>query len=234
MDTKEINLVEDEEESDLQSKEKNTPIFKNKKFIIIICTLLILTIIGILLFYILKKNYEEKNGDEEEENFPLGEYIGIINCTYIIDKEGQNTLLIGNEFQKNFDMDIIIDGIRTKFIKVHNFNSIGEHNVQFRVYNNFSMDYMFKDVYNLISVKMYSDKNCEIYSMVSSFENCENLKNIENNGFDTSLVISMKKMFYNTGISEFDFNKINISTNNVEDISYMFGGIKSEKISISN
>ena len=38
------------------------------------------------------------------------------------------------------------------------------------------MDYMFKDVKELTSVEMKSDKNCQIESMISTFENCEHLE----------------------------------------------------------
>ena len=46
----------------------------------------------------------------------------------------------------------------------------------------------------------------------------------------------MKKLFYNSKINEFDLDldELNITTNNVEDMSYMFARIKSEKLNLVN
>jgi hypothetical protein len=46
------------------------------------------------------------------------------------------------------------------------------------------MDYMFKDVQDLISVEMKSDKNCKISSMIRAFENCTNLQSVKISGFN--------------------------------------------------
>jgi hypothetical protein len=74
-------------------------------------------------------------------------------------------------------------------------------------------------------VEIISDKDLEIYSMISAFENCENLEKIESKGVLTNNVKSLNKLFYNTKIENFNFTEININTNNVEDMSYMFGAI---------
>ena len=70
--------------------------------------------------------------------------------------------------------------------------------------------------------------------MISVFENCVKLEKIEISGFNTNQVKSIKKIFYNTGLSQFDFSKINIISTSIEDMSYMFGGLKSENLVISN
>ena len=44
----------------------------------------------------------------------------------------------------------------------------------------------------------------------------------------------MKKLFYNSKINELDLDELNITTNNVEDMSYMFARIKSEKLNLVN
>ena len=81
-------------------------------------------------------------------------------------------------------------------------------------------------------MEIISNKDLEIYSMISAFENCENLEKIESKGVLTNNVKSLNKLFYNTKINDFNFTEININTNNVEDMSYMFGSIKSERINI--
>ena len=79
---------------------------------------------------------------------------------------------------------------------------------------------MFKEVLDLISIEMISNKNCEIKSMISAFEGCRNLKEIAIKGFDTSKVSSINKLFYNTGLKLLNLSDIN--TTNVIDMSYTF------------
>ena len=58
------------------------------------------------------------------------------------------------------------------------------------------MKKMFKNIFSLVSVIMYSDKNCKIISLESTFENCQNLYDFEINGFDTSELTSLNKLFF--------------------------------------
>ena len=60
-----------------------------------------------------------------------------------------------------------------------------------------NMDNMFKDVSSLISVEIKSFNNTEITSMISTFENCENLIEFSISGFSTKNLKSLKKLFYN-------------------------------------
>ena len=83
------------------------------------------------------------------------------------------------------------------------------------------MDYMFKDVQSIVSVEMNSDNNCKIFSMISTFENCKSLVKVNITGFNTQELTSMKKIFYNSLVSNVD---LNIELNNIEDMSYMFAG----------
>ena len=226
MDSLIINLADDENE--LNSKEKSSFLAKNKRKIItimiILGILLFLIIIVIILLFLLKKDINK--------NY---KYLGIINCIYKIENNIYNVRLLGNEFVNDFKLDIMIEGKKINFSKIYNFSSVGEHLVQFGLSDkNISFDYIFKDSYNLISVELISENNISINSMIGSFENCENLKKFENKGFKTEQVNSMKKLFFNTRISEFNFTQMNINTNNVKDISYIFSNIKSENISIYN
>ena len=69
---------------------------------------------------------------------------------------------------------------------------------------------------------MNSSVGCQISSMISTFENCENLKLFTLKGFYADQLKSMHKLFYKSGLQSFilsDFNTINL-----EDISYMFSG----------
>ena len=191
---------------------------KNKLKLIIglslgIC-LILLTIIIIILVTTINKNNPDNNGRSKKT------VIGVINCIYYIETSKDNTLLLGNDFDKNFDFDIYIGQSLIKNKKLYKFYTLGIHEVQIRLYENINMDYMFKNVEGIISVEMKSEKNCQILSMISTFENCEKFKSFKVEGFDASKIKSMSKLFYKTSLSDYHFNSFNAL--NLQDISYMF------------
>ena len=203
---------------------------EKKKRIMIIGLILSAIFIIILLTIIIVIMTGSKNSDDDDSSNM--EVIGEINCIYNIQTENENTIILGNEFQKSSNFDIYIDGTKIKYTKEYQFNSMGDHNVQIKLYNNINMDYMFKDVQGLISVEMESDKNCEIISMISTFENCYDFNKFEINGFDVNKLKSMKKLFYKSSLITYSFNSFN--TQSLEDISYMFAVTDIEEFSIKN
>ena len=122
--------------------------------------------------------------------------IGEINCIYEIDTITKTTEILGKDFTKNSDFDILVDGKKVKYSKEIKFNSFGEQAVQFIIYGNLEMKNMFKDVKSLISVNMTSEKNGKILSITSAFENCQNLVKFTFSGFDTSKITSFYKKFF--------------------------------------
>ena len=78
---------------------------------------------------------------------------------------------------------------------------------------------MFKEVEELVSVVMLTDKNLKVLSMESTFENCDNLFFFNNTGLYSEKFRSTKKLFYETSLTENYFNDFN--SINLEDISYM-------------
>ena len=77
---------------------------------------------------------------------------------------------------------------------------------------------------------MLSSKGVKTTSMISTFENCKNLKDFLFSGFDTSSVKSMKNLFYGANLGE--INIAGINTENVLDFSYMFASVEEETIEI--
>ena len=146
--------------------------------------------------------------------------IGDINCIYEIKSIASNTKLIGNEFEKKSLFDFYIDGKKVKYAKEYKFTSFGKHKVQMKLYETINMDFMFKNIKDLISVEMNSENNCQISSMISSFEGCSKLTSFNISGFNVEQVKSMHKMFYKSTLSEFYVSSLNLQ--NLEDISYMF------------
>ena len=142
---------------------------EQKKKLLIIGAILSALFIVILVTIIIVFASRSKESNDDSQTLPS---IGEINCVYYVESKNKNTILLGNDFQKNSDFDIFIDGIIIKYTKEYRFDSTGNHNVQIKLYNNINMDYMFKDVQEIISVEMKSEKNCVILSMISTFENC--------------------------------------------------------------
>ena len=174
---------------------------------------IILAIWIILVIVIIVKVYIPDSEKEDEESEKHGE----INCIFEIKNTSINYPLLGEEFDDN-NVDIIInDKVISK--KNYKFEKTGKNEVKYILYGKkLSMDYMFKDVPNLINVEMMSDKDMSITSMISSFENCINLKSFKIEGFLGNSLKSTKKLFYNSHIN--NINLTNFEINNVEDISY--------------
>ena len=82
---------------------------------------------------------------------------------------------------------------------------------------------MFQNVDCLISIEFIPEENeiVKINSMISTFEGCENLEYFINKGFNTDEVISLHKLFFESGLTYINFNNF-LSTKNVEDMSYLF------------
>ena len=183
------------------------PIWKRILAFLIIFIIWIVVII-IIIVYVYKNESEEK----------LEKY-GEINCIFDIQNTSIVYPLLGAEFNKK-NVEIIVNNSKINPDN-YKFQKTGEMYVQYNLLGKeFSMDYMFKDIQNLLRVEMISDKNMSITSMISSFENCENLRYFKIEGFLTNSIKSMKKLFYNSHINE--INMTDFDTKNVEDMSYMF------------
>ena len=159
--------------------------------------------------------------------------IGEINSIYDIQNSDKKTQLLGKEFKFNIDyrLDIYINGKKIKFSKEYKVNDIGETNIKFKLYYDLNMDYMFKDVSDLISIEMISENNCKILSMNSTFENAKALNQFYISGFSGEEIKSMNKLFYNTDLNYYSFNSFD--SRNLEDISYMFSNTDINEFSLN-
>ena len=179
-------------------------------------------IIGILLFaiiiiIIIITSKSNKKDDIDDDDIPTMPVIGEINCLYEIQTINRDTQLLSDEFNKNSNFDIYINNKRNKYSKKYKFDKTGNHIIQIKLYEGINMDYMFKGIDELIAVEMKSDKNCQISSMISTFENCGNLYKFNIEGFNAVNIKSMKKIFYKTSLTEYNFSSFN--STNLEDIS---------------
>ena len=221
----EETLNQKELSSELTGLNKGEKDRKRKQYIIDIS----LSVLAFIIFIVIIIVSTSNSRDDEKNREDMSE-IGEISCIYEIKTNDRETMLLGNEFIKNSDLDIYIDDIKIKYTKEYKFSSTGNHKVKIALYNSINMDYMFKDVPDLISVEMKSEQNCEITSMISSFENCENLNSFKIMGFNGEKIKSMKKLFYRSSLTIYSFSSFN--TINLEDISYMFSSSSIEQFSL--
>ena len=231
MDSEEIPLGDNELSSELTGLNKES--FFNKKMLIgIIATSVFLVIIIIIILAIaLNKDDSKNDSKNEDDNKVPRTKIAEINCVYDVQIITGNTVLLGANFKKNTDLDIFIGNNSIKYSKEYNFEKFGNNTVKYVIYENLDMNYMFQDVPNLISIEMVSDKNAKIISMISAFDNCENLEEITIRGFDTSEIKSMHKLFYKTSLV--GLTGVNLNAKNVEDMSYMFSLSSFQELNLS-
>ena len=186
-----------DEQSEIKDKA-----YINKKYIYTIFSMFLIIIIGLsfLLFYqdtnITKKNIKNFIEISDEENEVLGE----INCVYEIYELNKKVPLFGKEFVKSSNFSVYLDSKLIEFSKDYIFYEFGKHNLRIVLYEDLNMDYMFKEVPNLSSIEMISNKNCKILSMISTFQNDVSFKYFMVNGFDAEKITSMKYCFYNSSL----------------------------------
>ena len=178
-----------------------------KKIVVIAGEVILLLLILIVIIIIASKDKNQKNDRKA---------IGEISCIFDTLKK---TRILSDDFKKQ-DIQIYVDGKEIKYSKEYTFPNFGIHRVNFHIFSDFDMNYMFKNIPELLSVEMISNNNAKIISMIGAFEDAENLVNFKIEGFDTSQVKSMKNLFKGTKFKDLDTK--GLDTKNVEDMSYMF------------
>ena len=195
---------------------------RNRKILII--SIILFIFIAIVITIILAIASDSNTSESSE--------IAEINCNYNIHSINEEINILGEDFTKNSKFDIYIDGNKIEYTKKYKFEKVKIYNIKYKYYENIEMDYMFKNIYSLISVEMISKNNSKITSMIGSFENCVNLESFKiKEGFDISQIKSISKLFYNTSLNVFNIDNFDI--NNVEDVSYMFSFSKLEEINLN-
>ena len=239
MEKDEIPIADNELSSELIGLGKE-PISQRKKLIALtigITVALVLIIIIIIIITSVRDNNtnenEEKGKDtDDDKERESTEILAEINCYYDVQSNLRETNILSNNFRKEqFDFDIYINNEKIKYSQTYQFPKIGLNTVKYVIYEKMNMDNMFRDVVDLYSVNMASEKNCEITSMISTFENCQRLISFNFEGFNTTQLTSMQKLFYKTSLSEISLN--NFYTKNVKDMSYMLASTEISKIDLS-
>ena len=142
----EAPITDKELSSQLTGLNKGTSSPKNKIILIGGISIIVLMIIIIIIVIATSSS----NSDEKNIVFTKQ---GEIKCVYDVRSISKNTILLSNEFVKNSNFDIEIDGQIIKYSKEYRFSSITQKKVKFILYDPVSMDFMFKDVNDVISVE---------------------------------------------------------------------------------
>jgi len=178
----EDNGKEKEEIFNINTDQLSTPSMRQlnkkidlKKIIIGVTGLLALIIIIIIIILAISggKNDDPENESKNDELRKIGQ----INCIYDIEYNTQKTTLLSEYFNHNQDISIYVDGTKIKLSKEYLFNKTGIHQVKILIFAPLNMDYMFKNVTQVLSVEMYSNKTAKITSMIGAFEDAKNLIN---------------------------------------------------------
>ena len=218
--------MESNEFSDTLNEKEFLPKNNSKtKYLVIIFSIIALLIIAgiILLIYFGSKNTKGGNEDENENNNKT--YIGEIICTYNIEKENTEIKIFGDKFENITKFDLLLDNNKNiSFQKEYLFDKKGEHTIKIILYEKINMDYMFTNIDNLISIELKNNEennaNDKITSMISTFENCINLKNFKNiHLLENSKISSMQKAFKNTGLREIN---LSLDISYITDMTYLF------------
>ena len=221
---------------DVDLKEEEILVGKKKKElsasikIIIIVSILFLLILSITIIIFLNNDNLGKNDKNNKNNININNKKSEILCVYDI-KENKNIQIIGDKFKNETYIDIVVNGKKTSFAKQLLFNITGNCEITYIIYGDeLNMDYMFQNIDSLISIKMKSNESLFVTSMISTFENSQNLLDFQNDGFNLTKVESMSKLFYRSDLS--DLKNLELSVDNLKDASYMMASTKISEISL--
>ena len=195
--------------------------------IIAMITLIVLSIVSFK-----GSDDENKEDDRKKPEPPIDDTIyGKIFCKYLLKEDiDSNILFEGYTAPEKFE--VFVDGIKIDNYHDYKLNKKGEYNITYLIkQNNFSMNNMFTEVKNLISVDMISTENCSLLTIEQAFEKCEDLIDFSIQGFITKNLTSLKSLFSSTSLSEIHFEDFDSSS--VTDMSYMFSKTKMKNLELN-
>ena len=213
---------------------KTSPLKKIKKqhivMGVIVVVVIILTIV-IVVLAVKNKGSQKKDDDKDsDKEHSKDDAKGIINLEYKSGSKEVQIISENYEYEKD-SFDIYIGDEKKDFKKKYSFDDKNNQKVKIYVFEELNMDKMFKDIKEIISININSEKNMKIKSMESTFENCERLTTFTMAGVDTSDIKSMKNIFKNTNIK--DISSAISSFGKLKNMSYMFAGTKYTSLDLS-
>ena len=160
------------QEENVIDKEKNPKFPLKFKIIITSIILLVIIIITLILFFVLRNKKER--------------YYARISCIFEVFNHSEPLQIISDNFSHNLDdIEIIANGTKVegdnkKFVSNYTLKSNGFIDVIFNYRDNAEiyLDHIFKNIENLVSIKVASTEKAKILSMHRAFQNCSDDENI--------------------------------------------------------
>ena len=225
MDSQQPLSLNDYDDIEKELNQNKKCLSKRNVLIIVGVCIAVIIIMSVILFFLL---FNKDKTPSSPEDTPTGDKSEII-CKYII-QYPSNISILSEEFYKPKYFDLLIDDKKIKFTRYYFFDSEGEKEIKYIFYGDFSMENMFKDIRDLTSVDMKTEKKVKITSMKSTFESCNNLEKFNMHGFNLNNLASVNKVFSGTRISNIDMKEFNLEK--IEDLSYMFAYLDIEEFNL--
>ena len=216
---KKENQNEKADEVSAKNQKNSTEELKERKKLIAIYFLSGLIALSIVIFALVFKFFPDLT-------------TGKIECTYY--SYGKEIYIFNQNYEKDEELEVLINDKENDEEKPkYNKKEEGNFTVEIKTTKDeIKLDNMFKST-NVITIKMSSEKEVKINSMIGSFANCSLLEKFEISGFDTSDVTNMSRLFFNdTRLTEVDIVKM--KTNKLKNIDYMFAYTNISEIDLSN
>ena len=216
---KKENQNEKADEVSTKNQKNSTEELKERKKLIAIYFLSGLIALSIVIFALVFKFFPDLT-------------TGKIECTYY--SYGKEIYIFNQNYEKDEELEVLINDKENDEEKPkYNKKEEGNFTVEIKTTKDeIKLDNMFKST-NVKTIKMSSEKEVKINSMIGSFANCSLLEKFEISGFDTSDVTNMSRLFFNdTRLTEVDIVKM--KTNKLKNIDYMFAYTNISEIDLSN
>ena len=140
--------------SELTGINKGEKLWKKKQLIIGLSIGGGLVAVALIIMIVALSTGSKGKNDEVHTN-PIGQ----INCQYDVQTLSEPIQLIGTDFKiESNNLEIYVDGNRIKYSKEYQFDTRGVHYIEIKIYSKLNMDYMFKDIKDLVSIDMISEK----------------------------------------------------------------------------
>ena len=216
---KKENQNEKADEVSAKNQKNSTEELKERKKLIAIYFLSGLIALSIVIFALVFKFFPDLT-------------TGKIECTYY--SYGKEIYIFDQNYEKDEELEVLINDKENDEEKPkYNKKEEGNFTVEIKTTKDeIKLDNMFKST-NVKTIKMSSEKEVKINSMIGSFANCSLLEKFEISGFDTSDVTNMSRLFFNdTRLTEVDIVKM--KTNKLKNIDFMFAYTNISEIDLSN
>ena len=121
-----------------------------------------------LLFVSLYPKKKERKKDNISPPNIIINQTGKFKCYYKIDDTSHSTQLVNEDYNNNMITDMLINDTKAKYNKNYKFISKGIYKIQFYIYGNIALNYMFKNIiYPFWCYSFQFNFNCNIHLFIN-------------------------------------------------------------------